>query len=68
MSFQVPEAVIALKQGAGRLIRDATDAGVLVLCDPRIETKAYGRIFLAAMPPLRLTHAPDEAAAFLRTL
>jgi len=66
--FQVPEAVITLKQGAGRLIRDASDRGVLVLCDPRIETKGYGKAFLRSMPALRRTHELDTVVAFLASL
>jgi ATP-dependent DNA helicase DinG len=50
--WQIPNAVIALRQGAGRLIRDVHDRGVLVLCDPRLATKSYGRLFLASLPPL----------------
>ena len=50
--LQLPAAVIALKQGAGRLIRDASDRGVLVLCDPRLRTKSYGRTFLRSLPPM----------------
>ena len=49
---QLPQAVIALKQGAGRLIRSETDRGVLVLCDPRLLSKSYGRVFLDSLPPL----------------
>ncbi|HOX72452.1 MAG TPA: ATP-dependent DNA helicase [Dokdonella sp.] len=52
VEWQIPNAVIALKQGAGRLIRDVHDRGVLVLCDPRLTTKGYGKIFLASLPPL----------------
>ena len=51
LPFGVPSAVIALKQGAGRLIRDVHDRGVLVLCDPRLTTKGYGRLFLNSLPP-----------------
>jgi ATP-dependent DNA helicase DinG len=51
--FQLPQAVITLKQGAGRLIRDERDHGVLVVCDPRLLTRAYGRAFLASLPPMR---------------
>ncbi len=58
--YQLPQAVIALKQGAGRLIRDARDRGVLVLCDPRVFTRSYGRVFLDSLPPMprtrRLVH------------
>src|SRR5690606_21234310 len=52
---QLPQAVIALKQGAGRLIRTETDRGVLVLCDPRLVGKSYGRVFLESLPPLPST-------------
>ena len=48
--YQLPQAVLALKQGVGRLIRDFDDFGVIVLGDPRIKTKAYGRVFLEALP------------------
>ncbi len=53
MTYQVPQAVINLKQGVGRLIRDATDYGVLMICDPRIISKPYGRIFLNSLPNMR---------------
>ncbi len=55
MDYQLPNAVIALKQGVGRLIRDVQDRGVLVLCDPRLRSKGYGKIFLASLPPLSRT-------------
>ena len=55
MQFQVPQAAIALKQGAGRLIRDVSDRGVLVVCDPRLLKKGYGQTFLDAMPPFART-------------
>jgi ATP-dependent DNA helicase DinG len=48
--FQVPQAVIKLKQGFGRLIRTQTDRGIVVLFDPRVLTKGYGRTFLGALP------------------
>lgn len=50
--LQLPQAVIALKQGAGRLIRDARDRGVLVVCDPRLLSRSYGHTFLASLPPM----------------
>jgi len=53
MTYQVPQAVINLKQGVGRLIRDATDYGVLMICDPRIISKPYGKIFLNSLPNMR---------------
>ena len=61
---QLPQAVIALKQGAGRLIRSETDRGVLVLCDPRLLSKSYGRVFLDSLPPLPKTRAMEDVAAF----
>jgi ATP-dependent DNA helicase DinG len=64
MGWQVPGAVIALKQGAGRLIRDVHDRGVLVLCDPRLTTKGYGRLFLSSIPPMPRTRALDDVRAF----
>ncbi|KJV28740.1 ATP-dependent DNA helicase [Luteibacter yeojuensis] len=64
MGWQVPTAVIALKQGAGRLIRDVHDRGVLVLCDPRLTTKGYGRLFLASLPPMPRTRELSDVAAF----
>ncbi|MBI3560430.1 MAG: ATP-dependent DNA helicase [Gammaproteobacteria bacterium] len=54
MSYQLPAAVITLKQGAGRLIRDYDDRGVLVICDPRLRSKPYGKIFLQSLPPMPL--------------
>ncbi|MFT4562171.1 MAG: ATP-dependent DNA helicase DinG, partial [Gammaproteobacteria bacterium] len=66
--YQVPEAVITLKQGAGRLIRDDKDHGVLVLCDPRLETKSYGKSFLNALPAMTRTNDIAEVISFLETL
>jgi ATP-dependent DNA helicase DinG len=64
--YQVPQAVLALKQGFGRLIRDREDFGVVAICDPRLRTRAYGRLFIQSLPPARLTEEGDEAARFLR--
>jgi ATP-dependent DNA helicase DinG len=61
---QLPQAVIALKQGVGRLIRTETDRGVLVLCDPRLSGKSYGRVFLDSLPPLPRTRAVADVEAF----
>ncbi len=61
---QLPQAVIALKQGAGRLIRTESDRGVLVLCDPRITSKTYGKVFLDSLPPLPKTRRIEDVAAF----
>jgi len=64
MDYQVPQAVIALKQGAGRLIRDGADRGVLMTCDPRMLSRPYGHVFLAAMPPFGRTRELDAVVAF----
>ena len=66
MEYQVPQAVIALKQGAGRLIRDENDRGVLVVCDPRLLSKSYGRLFLKSMPPMARTRELDEVVRFFQ--
>ena len=58
MELFLPQAVIALKQGAGRLIRDVNDRGVLVICDRRLISKGYGSVFLESLPPMRQT--PDR--------
>lgn len=61
---QVPQAVIALKQGVGRLIRNETDRGVLALCDSRLLSKSYGRLFLDSLPPLPRTRDMAEVERF----
>ena len=66
MEEQVPQAVVALKQGVGRLIRDRADFGVIMLCDRRLTTRSYGRIFLNSLPPMPRTSDPDVACAFLQ--
>ncbi len=64
MDIQIPSAILALKQGAGRLIRSETDRGVLVLCDPRVLSKGYGRRFLDNLPDMPSTREMDAVAAF----
>ena len=64
--YQLPEAALALKQGAGRLIRSEDDYGVVVICDPRMVGRGYGRVFLAALPPMTVTQDPAEARRFLK--
>ncbi len=64
--YQLPEAALALKQGAGRLIRSEDDYGVVVICDPRMTGRSYGRVFLAALPPMSVTRNRDHALRFLR--
>jgi len=63
---QVPQAVIALKQGVGRLIRDQGDFGVVMICDTRLVTKGYGRAFIQSLPPMRRTRELGEVQQFLR--
>jgi ATP-dependent DNA helicase DinG len=63
---QVPQAVISLKQGVGRLIRDQGDFGVVMLCDTRLVTKGYGRAFIQSLPPMKRTRELAEVQQFLR--
>ncbi len=62
--YQLPEAVIALKQGVGRLIRDPEDRGLLVICDPRLLSKPYGKVFLRALPKIPITQSIAGVADF----
>jgi ATP-dependent DNA helicase DinG len=64
----LPQAIISLKQGAGRLIRDADDRGVLIVCDQRLVTKPYGGIFLQSLPTMRRTRDFTVALDFLDSL
>ena len=64
LEYQLPEAVITLKQGAGRLIRDESDRGVLMICDPRLVSRGYGRRVLQSLPPMKLTRDEAEAVRF----
>jgi ATP-dependent DNA helicase DinG len=64
--YQVPEAVLTLKQGFGRLIRSLEDRGVLVLLDPRVRTQRYGQTFLQSLPPYRVTQNIADVEAFFR--
>ena len=64
MEYQLPEAVITLKQGAGRLIRDETDRGVLMICDTRLVDKPYGRRIWQSLPPMRRTRLLQEVIDF----
>lgn len=66
MDFQLPSAVITLKQGAGRLIRDINDRGVLMLCDPRLITKSYGKIFIDSLPAMMKTRNQQKVEGFLK--
>jgi ATP-dependent DNA helicase DinG len=64
MDYQLPAAIIQLKQGIGRLIRDVHERGVLVLCDPRLQSKPYGRLFLRSLPKMRQSQDMIDVAAF----
>jgi ATP-dependent DNA helicase DinG len=66
--IQIPQAVIALKQGAGRLIRDFEDRGVLVICDNRLVTKPYASTFLASLPNMRKTRDLQQVKAFVSSI
>ena len=63
--YSVPQAIISLKQGLGRLIRSTTDRGVLAILDPRLRTKGYGRTFLQSLPPCRVTSRIEDLASIL---
>lgn len=63
-SYQLPQAVLTLKQGIGRLIRDHDDSGVAMICDPRLQSRSYGRVFLASLPPMPVCDDSNEACAF----
>lgn len=65
---QLPRAVISMKQGAGRLIRSESDRGVLMVCDPRLVDKPYGRRIWRSLPPMRRTRNLAEVEAFFATL
>lgn len=65
---QLPEAVLALKQGVGRLIRDFEDRGLIVLGDPRLRTRPYGKVFLSSLPAMTVLDEPGDALAFAATL
>jgi ATP-dependent DNA helicase DinG len=66
MEYQLPRAIITLKQGAGRLIRDETDRGVLMICDPRLISKPYGKRIWQSLPPMKRTRAEAEAVEFFK--
>jgi ATP-dependent DNA helicase DinG len=68
MEYQLPEAAINLKQGAGRLIRDETDRGALMICDPRLISKPYGRRIWQSLPPMHRTRDVNEVCSFLSSL
>ena len=67
VEIQIPEATIGLRQGVGRLIRDVRDAGVVALCDNRLNSKAYGGRMLDSMPPMRRSNSWLEVQQFAQT-
>ena len=68
MTFQLPQAIILLKQGAGRLIRDEADKGVLMICDPRIIDKPYGKRIWKSLPTFKRTRQEIDVMNFLKSL
>jgi len=68
MDFQLPEAIINLRQGVGRLIRDVNDYGVLMICDPRLQSKSYGQKFVNSLPEMKITKNISEVELFFRKL
>ena len=67
MEYQIPRAVIALNQGVGRLIRDVDDHGVVIIGDPRLSSKAYGRVFKNGLPPMPITTQVKDVEKFFQT-
>ncbi len=68
MNYQVPRAVITLRQGAGRLIRSQQDKGVLMICDARLRTTHYGKKFLNSLPRMRRTSNQEKVCGFLKSI
>ncbi|NQY63554.1 MAG: ATP-dependent DNA helicase [Alteromonadaceae bacterium] len=66
--IQLPQAVIALKQGVGRLIRDVSDKGVLVICDDRLVSRPYGEVFLKSLPNMQRSRDLEQAVKFLKQI
>jgi len=66
--FQLPSAALTLKQGVGRLIRDVEDKGLLVLCDPRLSSKAYGKVFVTSLPSMPITQEINDVKRFFRRI
>jgi ATP-dependent DNA helicase DinG len=64
MDFQLPRAILALRQGVGRLMRTSTDRGLLAVLDIRLFTKQYGRMFLKSLPPSPLTRKIADVVSF----
>ena len=67
IDHQLPTSVLALKQGVGRLLRDQKDFGVVVLCDPRVKNKNYGKTFLEGLFPMQATELLNKVKEFLES-
>jgi len=67
-SFQIPQAILNLKQGVGRLIRGERDRGVVVLMDPRVKTKGYGKSFVSSLPAMTMCEQSGPVIDFLETI
>ena len=65
MEYQVPSAIISLKQGLGRLIRNSSDRGILSVLDVRIVTSPYGRLFLESLPHIPVSHKLSDISRFM---
>ena len=63
--YQVPNAILRLKQGFGRLIRSTTDRGILAVLDNRLSTKSYGRLFMASLPDYEVTDSIEKLVEFM---
>ncbi|TAM09676.1 MAG: ATP-dependent DNA helicase [Nevskiaceae bacterium] len=68
VDYQLPHMIISLRQGVGRLIRDEQDYGLVVICDPRMSTRNYGKRVRASLPPMPVLHDSEQACAWLRNL
>ena len=66
--YQIPRAVISLKQGLGRLMRHKQDRGILAILDSRIYKRSYGKLFLKSLPPARILHSLEELKGFVETV
>ena len=66
--YQIPQAVISLKQGLGRLLRDVDDKGVMVVCDPRLYGRAYGEVFMHSLPPVKKTRDKQFVLEFIDSI
>lgn len=66
--YQLPVSIIGLKQGVGRLIRDCQDRGILMICDPRLIARDYGKLFLESLPPFKRTREIDEVRLFFEKM